>query len=550
MSVEPDSPVISRRSGPSVVWLIPLVTLVVGGWLIVRTLSEQGPVATISFRTAEGIEAGKTRIKYKSVDIGVVDSVAFSDDFSRVILTARFNHGMDKFLRRNTRFWVVRPQLSLRGVSGLGTLVSGAYIEIDPGEGAPQRHFTGLDKQPVITADEAGERITLITDNLGSIDVGSPIYYEGIPAGEVLGHELGSDSRSIYIHAFIRKPFDQLVHGNTRFWNVSGVDVKVGTDGLQVHAESLRSLLFGGIAFETPDTLENTGDDVQDLVYTLYRNHDSIKEQAYTRKLKFVMYFDGSVRGLNVGAPVEFKGIKVGSVLDVRLEFDSKDSTFRIPVLVEIEPERIINRDPDTGVSPEQTLQNLVKQGLRARLQTGSLLTGQLFVELNMFPDTRVQLHGGDSPYPEMPTIPGSMATMTRSLEDFLARLDKVEIDKIGKALLGSLQGADRLLNAPKMEQTVGDLQAAIKSFRGILGRLDKSNVAETVKAANRVLNRLDQTLKLTNSVMKPNSPLQYNLIQMTDELQETSRAIRSFVETLERRPQALLFGRDAKGEK
>jgi len=308
--------------------------------------------------------------------------------------------------------------------------------------------------------------------------------------------------------------------------------------------------MFGGIAFETPDTLEQVSDDVEDLVFTLYKDHDSIQEQAYTRKLKFVMYFDGSVRGLNAGAPVEFKGIKVGSVLDVRLEFDSKDSSFHIPVLVEIEPERIIERDPDADISPEQTLQSLVKRGLRARLQTGSLLTGQLFVELNMYPDTEAELHGGDIPYPELPTIPGSMASMTRSLENFLTRLDKVQIDKIGDSLLSTLQGADRLVNAPEMERVVGDLEESMHSFRGILKQLDESNLDETVKAANRVLDRLDQTLALTNRIMKPDSPLQYNLIQMTDELEETSRAIRSFVETLERRPQSLLFGRDGKGEK
>ena len=226
--MEVSSPQVSKRSGPSLVWLIPLITIIVGGWLVVKTLSEQGPRVTISFKTAEGIEVGKTKIKYKNVDIGVVEQIKFSEDLTHVLIWVDFNKGSEHFLRRNTRFWVVKPQFGLRGVPGLSTLISGAYIEIDPGPGAPQMHFVGLEKQPVVTASEAGKRITLTAGRLGSVDTGSPIYYQGMEAGEVLGHELGTDHKSVFIHAFIKSPFDQLVRGNTRFWNVSGMEVTMG----------------------------------------------------------------------------------------------------------------------------------------------------------------------------------------------------------------------------------------------------------------------------------------------------------------------------------
>ena len=229
-----DSPSVKTRNWPSTVWLIPLVTALVGGWLIVRTLTDQAPVATIQFQTAEGIVAGKTKIKYKNVDIGIVDEVAFAEGFSNVILTVTFNQGLEGFLRRNSRFWVVRPQLSVRGVSALGTLISGSYIEIDPGPGVPQSHFVGLEEIPLITTDDAGTQITLITNDLGSIGRGSQIYYQGLLAGEALGYELGGDAQSVFIHAFIRDPYDQLVKGNSRFWNVSGIDVSMGADGVDV----------------------------------------------------------------------------------------------------------------------------------------------------------------------------------------------------------------------------------------------------------------------------------------------------------------------------
>ena len=278
------SPKVSKQSGPSIVWVIPLLTFLVGGWLIVKTLSEQGPRATISFKTAEGIEVDKTKVKYKNVDIGVVEKIEFSEDFSRIILTVDFIQDSGKFLRRSTRFWVVKPQISLRGTSGLGTLVSGSYIEIEPGPGAAQLHFIGLEKQPVVKSDEQGKKITLVTQNLGSLDTGSPIYYQGLLAGEVMGYELGNDLRSTYIHTFIKDPFDQLIRGNTNFWNVSGVNVSMGADGFKIQTESIQSMMLGGIAFETPETLEQVTTKIDNLIFTLHENHDSIQKHAYTKK--------------------------------------------------------------------------------------------------------------------------------------------------------------------------------------------------------------------------------------------------------------------------
>ncbi|MBC8463955.1 MAG: MCE family protein, partial [Deltaproteobacteria bacterium] len=215
-------PRIKKKSGPSVVWLIPLITALIGSWLIFKTLSEKGPEITITFKTAEGIEAGKTKIKYKEIEIGVVDSVHFSHAFPHVIVKASMEKESASFLNRDTRFWVVKPRLSLRGATGLGTLLSGAYIEIEPGQGAPQKSFVGLAVPPVVKADVAGIKIVLLARKLGSIDAGSPIYYQGILAGEVNGWELGNDRKSIFIYAFIKAPFNELVQGNTRFWNVSG----------------------------------------------------------------------------------------------------------------------------------------------------------------------------------------------------------------------------------------------------------------------------------------------------------------------------------------
>lgn len=532
------APRIKKRSGPSLVWLIPLVTALVGGWLIYRTLSEKGPEITIEFKTAEGIEAGKTKIKYKEIEIGIVDAVHFNEDFSRVNVKASMEKESAPFLRRGTRFWVVKPRLTLRGASNLGTLLSGVYIEIEPGQGAPQKHFVGLDVPPVIKADVAGIKVVLLTRKLGSIGRGSPVYYQGILAGETLGWELGNDRKSIFIYAFIKAPYDKLVKSNTRFWNVSGMDVSVGSEGFEVHTESIQALLYGGIAFETPDTLKGGKEDVQGLVFTLHDSYESIEKQAFTKKITFILFFEGSVRGLNVGAPVEFKGIRVGSVLDVRLEFYKRDSSFRIPVLIEIEPERIVERGEGEVSSPYETLKTLVDRGLRAQLQTGSLLTGQLFVDLDMHPDTPIRLVNEGAPFPELPTVPARMEQLTTSVKSILAKLERMETDKIGAELLETLQGTNRLMNKPELHEAVNDLKGSLHALESILHKFDQR--------VEPITTNLELTLDRLNDVLKPDSPLQYRFIELAEELAEMARSFRALAEMLEQDPNAIIFDKDS----
>ncbi|MBN2125079.1 MAG: MCE family protein [Deltaproteobacteria bacterium] len=559
----PPAPRVKAKSGPSLVWLIPLLTALVGGWLIVKTVSERGPEITITFRTAEGIEAGKTKVKYKDIEVGTVESVHFGRDFSHVIVKARMEKDSDSLLRRDTSFWVVKPRLGLRGATGLSTLFSGAYVEIEPGQGAPQRHFIGLDAPPVVRADVPGTKIVLLARKLGSLGIGSPIYYQGILAGEVLGWELGTDRKSILIYAFIEAPFDKLVRSNTRFWNISGVDVSVGAGGFSVHMESVQSLIYGGIAFETPDTLEKVKENVEGLVFTLHDDYASIQEQVFTRKIIFVLFFEGSVRGLQPGAPVEFKGIKVGSVKDVRLEFNSRDTSFRIPVLIELEPQRIVETGGTDVPSPQETLKSLVDRGLRAQLQTGSLLTGQLFVDLDMHPDTPIRLVNAGGPYPELPTIPGSLEQMTASLKLILVRLEKLDVERLGGELLDTLQGANQLargasdlIQKPELGATVDDLQEGLRSLKSILRKVDQraepiaANLDKALAAGRQALEKVRITLDLANEVLEPDSPLQLRWVELTEELAETARSIRTLVDLLERNPNSVIFGKQDSGEK
>jgi paraquat-inducible protein B len=548
-------PTVRERSGLSLVWLIPILTALIGGWLIVHTLTDRGPLVTITFRTADGIEVQKTRVKYKSLDIGLVEGVRFSPDFSRVEVRARLSKEAAHFLRRDTRFWVVRPTLSVRGISGLGTLLSGAYIEIGPGQGAPQSLFTGLEHPPVVNTDVPGKKITLMARRLGSIDRGSLLHYQGIVTGEVLGYEMANDYRSVLIHAFVMAPFDGLVRGNTRFWSASGIDLSLGTDGLRVKTESIQALLFGGIAFDTPDPQDPGVEDTSGLVFTLHEDFKSIKEQSYATKVRFVLFFEDPVRGLTVGAPVEFKGIKVGSVIDVRLEYDERNSAFRIPVLIELEPERIVERGDRMKRAPLEAFQMLVKRGLRARLQTGSLLTGQLYVDLDMHPKAPLRLANAGRAEPELPTIQGNIEQMTVALKGILEKLDKVDFVSIGAELEGTLKGTNAFANAPQLESSLADLSASLASMRGILHKVDSraepltANLEQALAAARDALEKSKSTMTLVDGILAPESPMYEHALRLARELAATARSIRSLVDMLERNPQSLLFGKKPPGE-
>ena len=549
------SPVVREKSGLSPIWLIPIITALLGSWLIYHSLTDKGPLVTITFHTAEGIEADKTRIKYKSLSIGMVEGVKFSQDFARVEVKIRLNKEATHFLKRDTRFWVVRPTLSARGISGLGTLLSGTYIEVEPGEGAPQSLFVGLESPPMQHGGLAGKRITLLAKQLGSLDRGSPIYYQGIVAGEVLGYEMANDYRNVLVHAFVKAPYDTLLRSHTRFWSGSGIDLTVGADGMRLKTESLQSMLFGGIAFDTPDiTNANAGgEDIAGLVFTLHDDFKAIQEQAYVSKLRYVLHFEDSVRGLTVGAPVEFKGIKVGSVTDVHLEYNEKTASFRIPVQVEIEPERIAARGEQLQRASRDVFEGLIKRGLRARLQTGNMLTGQLFVDLVIQPKT--PLKRGEKN--ELPTVRGvGMEQIMASAGSIMEQLGRVDYAALGADLQGTLKGANVLVNGPHLNKALEELATTLKSVRVLLGALEgraepiADNLERTLVAAREALEKAKSTMALVDGAIAPEAPLHHHAVRLAQELTITTRSLRHLVETLERNPQALLLGKPVASEK
>ena len=566
----PEAVISTRRHQISIVWFVPLVALLIGGWLVYKTISEKGPTITISFKTAEGLEAGKTKIKYKDVQLGQVTEIRITPDLSRVLVTAELVKEAEEFLSANTRFWVVRARVAAGQVSGLGTLFSGAYIGLDPGKpGLPGSHFVGLEIPPVVTTDLPGRHFKLHATRLGSLDIGAPVYYRQIKVGQVVSFKLQDDGKAVAIKVFINDPIDKLVNQNTRFWNASGLDFAVDANGIRVNTESIVTILVGGIAFDTPDNLEPGGPAADDDDFKLYESRERIFDKTYTDKSRWLLHFEGSVRGLTVGSPVEFRGIPVGQVLDINMEYDSEKLAFLIPVLIEIEQERIKVVGEMNDSDRKKRNDYLVAQGMRAQLKTGSLITGQLYVDLDFHPDAEPAQINWEGRYPQMPTVPTSMDEITTSLTQLLRKLEKLPIEQIGNDLRDTVQGAKRLVNSAELQESIAALNQTLNQAQQFAATLTQeitpelrsavANLNTTLKHTRQlaqnfdetVVPELDATLKEAQTTLKDikgsiskDSPLYYELMRVLKELTGAARSIRVMADYLERNPDALIYGK------
>jgi paraquat-inducible protein B len=537
----PEAEVRTSR-GISIVWLVPLVAAVIGIWLAYTTLQERGPTITITFDTAEGLEAGKTKVKYKDVEVGTVTSVRLSKDLKHIVVTAEMVKDAEAYMTDGTRFWVVSPRLGAAGVSGLGTLLSGVYIGLDPQPGAAATEFVGLAEPPLIMSDISGRRYMLRAASRGSIVRGSAVYFRGIEVGQVADYALAADNQSLDIEVFVRAPHDQLVQADSRFWNASGFRASMSASGVRVETESVQALLSGGIAFDTPMRGTPGKPSPEGTVFTLYDSYESVTQAGFTTKVPYLVQFDESVRGLSPGAPVEFRGLRVGTVRDVGLQIDVADDSVRIPVTVEIEPQRITFTGIDGGDdkpydgTPYVLMEKLVERGLRAQLQSGNLVTGQLLVDLGFHPDAAAAKLGRDGEYPEIPAVPSEIEALTTSVNGVLTELASLPLTELVQELRSTVQGVNQLLASPQTAETFTTLNAMATELQALLRTVDQQ--------LGPLMTQATGTLASTEALVGSNSQIRYDLNAMLKELAGAARAIRVFADYLERHPEALLRGK------
>ncbi len=521
-----------RRSSPQLVWVIPIVAALIGGWLAVKTILEKGPTITITFKTAEGLEAGKTKVKYKNVDVGEVKAIKLSKDRQGVVVIVELVKEAEPYLVGDTRFWVVRPRIAGGQVSGLGTLFSGSYIGVDLGKsGNKLRDFVGLEIPPIVTGDVPGRQFMLHADTLGSLQIGSPVYFRQEAVGSVTAHEVNKDGQGVTFMIFINAPYDQYVNADTRFWNASGIDVTLDATGVKVDTQSIVSILIGGIAFETLVGSVRQPPAEENHEFLLANDRAAAMKHQDTVAVPFQFHFSQSIRGLSIGAPVEFRGIVVGEVKSIDIELTEAHNEFRFPVGVVLYPGRLLamlkSATSEFRMDEEGRRirwDAMVTKGLRGQLRTSNLLTGQLYVALDTFRDVPEAKMDWTATPPIIPTVAGGLEEFQSTLTSIAKKIERMPLEQIGGDLHQALQSFNR---------TLVSTEQAVK-------RLDK-DLAPTAKStlddARRMLNTVDRTLA-------SDAPLQQDLRTSLRELSRAAESFRELTDLLERQPESLIRGK------
>jgi len=522
------------RSRAWLLWIIPAVAALIGIWLVVQRMATHGPTITISFRGADGITPGRTVLRYKDVDVGTVASIRISRE-GEITVVADMTRDAEPFLVRDSRFWVVRPRISAGSVSGLGTLFSGAYISFTAGQSSEKAtHFTGLEVPPFDTEGLAGREFVLHASDLGSLEVGSPVLFRRVKAGEIVSYQVDPTGRGVTLKAFIDAPFDRFVSRDTRFWQASGFDVSLDSEGFRLQTQSLAAILDGGVAFESPPetTLEQPAD--VGSQFDIFGSRTDAMKRPYQESQLYRVYFAESLRGLSAGAPVDVHGIVIGEVARFGLEYDSKKGIFRFPVEFNVYPQRLRERYLDgveqatvDSVKDHRELVNrLVKAGMRAQLKTGNLVTGQLYIGLDFFPKAPAAVIDWNTPQPVMPTVPGGLSALTDTLGDIATKIDAMPLDQIGSQLLADEQA----------------LNVAIKSTAGLVDHLN-SDVAPEAK---RALASAREALNAAQAALAADSPLQGNLSDTLKQLSRAAQALTDLSDFVEQHPESLIRGNRA----
>ena len=546
---------IDHKSRLPLIWAIPVVTLIIGVWLAWSTLSERGPLITVTFETAEGLQADQSHVRHKDVDMGVVQKIGLTPDLKRVQVTIRMNREAEPLLTDGAQFWVVRPRFFAGAISGLQTLFSGSFIDLLPAKGGqPKRDFVGLENPPVLQSDVPGRTFLLRAKRIGSLNLGSPILFRDLEVGEVLGWDVGEMARNITVHIFVRAPFDKYVDDNTRFWNASGAKVALGTNGLQVKVQSLRAVVLGALAFDTPDDPKTTGESAAEHSFPLYDDEDAADASSYKRTLPFVADFDSSVSGLGTGSPVTLHGLKIGEVSSLSLVYDRALDRVVVPVHFTVEPERIAMLELPTGGDLDKKMQELVNQGLRVKLESSSILTGSKQLAMDVYPNAGPGTLGKQGNAYVIPIEGGSADDVATAATNLVNRLNAIPFESIGQNLDHTLAGVNALVNDKQLAETVSELRSTLAGAQQLVDNLNHG-LKPAMRRLPSIANGLDSTVQRTDKLLASlqsgygtDSRFNRDVGRTMDQLSDAARSIRVLADLLARHPEALIRGRTDQG--
>lgn len=532
---------VSKQARISPIWIVPIVALLIGLWLIYDNYTKAGKQITLSMTNAEGIEAGKTKIKVHSVDIGQVEQVTLSEDLGHIEVIARITPKAEPMLVKDTQLWVVKPRIGLEGISGLNTVISGAYIELQPGKSEEETdQFNVLDQPPISLNGAKGVHVNLIGKVGNALRVGDPVTYQGLRVGRVVSAVFDPKQRQMKHELFIEHPYDVLVTENSRFWTTVGINVKLDSEGFKANIPTVESLIAGGVSFGHADDRPMGKPVVSETTFELYANEDAARQQIYDQYIEYVLLVDDTVRGLSKGAPVEFRGLRIGTVISVPWKFNSperkKDFRYAIPVLIHLEPGRLAENGKADLQEWKDRMHHMLQRGLHATLKSGNLITGSVFVDLNMDQHVhktyRTQRFEG---LPVMPTTATNLAQIEQKLSDLLDKLNRLNVEPV-------LSGLDK--NLQQSEKTMQEIRALSQQVNQLLNQPDVQQMPSNINQTMQDMRATMQELRGTLQGLSPESTAYQELTTTLQRLDKALRDIQPLARTLNEQPNAILFDR------
>ena len=537
-----------RPHRPSAIWLIPAAAVIIALTLTVQHYLSKGPTIEIAFPTASGLEAGETPLKYRDVEVGVVEEVNLDASHERVIVVVRLENEIAEYVDADAEFWVVRPRFALGSVSGLETLLSGVYLQgswdAEPGEFKDE--FVGRDEPPLTPPGTPGRRVTLRTMRGGSISPGAPVLYKHVPVGRIESQTFSADGSGVEYQVFVDAPHHHRVTRATKFWSAGGITVTLDADGVTTSVESLDSLLSGGVAFDTL-LLDPMADDMpaeitDGAIFRLHANEKEARNSLFSEGdagVRFIVEFHESVRGLRRGAPVEMEGIRVGEVLEVVARLSETPGLLNIRAVIEVQPRRIGVRD----VNRERAFRGIneaVKGGMRAQLKSGNLLTGSLYVDFVRDPQLpKKEIDFEAKPYPAIPSLKSELDSLTGSIQDLTDKILSLPIERLIGSATRAIDDVHVILSksnaGPKLARVLDTVEQTVRSISGTTEELPK-----LIQALNRAADAAQRAM----STFAVGSELYFEAKGAVRELREAATAVEALAKTVSEQPNSLLLGK------
>lgn len=544
-----------RRRRLSWVWLIPVASALIGGGLLWSTLARRGPLVRVTFDTAESLQAGQSQVKFKDMQMGTVQGFELTPDRKQVVTSIRMTRQAEELLTEGAQFWVVKPRVYAGDITGLNTILTGTYVAMQPGEaGKPeQRAFTGLVNPPTLAPDQPGRTFNLTAARLGPVNLGTPVFFHDLDVGKVVGWDFAGMADSVTLHVFVNAPYAGWVHRDSRFWNSSGVDLRVGPEGVRLQVDSLKALVLGGITFDTPSGPDQAGASAEGDSFPLYANQEVAETATARRRAELASYFTGSVGGLAVGAHVTLQGMAIGDVTSVDLQYSTDTDQSRVRVGFALQLDRVA----PVGTKPPQPfreyLPTLVREGLRVRLRGGNLITGQKEVALEFMPGApaaEVTQEGGVQVLPADNEGGGGLDDLASTATQLMAKLGAVPFADIGQNLSGALHGASEVANSPQLRQALARLNGTLAAVQDTVRHLD-AGAAPVLRRLPAIAADLQDTLAQVRSLAASVSAgssgdgrFGRDLDRMLTQVSEAAGSLRMVADLLTRHPEALIRGR------